>query len=165
MTFNQDILAWYDANARSLPWSGERDPYRIWLSEIMLQQTLTETVKGYYTRFLNHFPDVSALAAAPEEAVLKLWEGLGYYSRARNLHAAAKVVSQEMGGAVPKDASARSARCRAIRRERYRVHRLRRMRARSGRQPGAGALPDIGLGTGAAHALRSAGARRSHDEP
>ena len=99
------LLAWYDANARALPWRGERDPYRIWLSEIMLQQTQTQTVKGYYARFLERFPDVFALAAADEEAVLKLWEGLGYYSRARNLHAAAKVVARELGGAFPEDAA------------------------------------------------------------
>ena len=101
MSFSSDLLRWYDANARELPWRGERDPYRIWLSEIMLQQTQTETVKGYYARFLATFPDVSALAAAPEEAVLKLWEGLGYYSRARNLHAAARRVAGDMGGAFP----------------------------------------------------------------
>ena len=99
------LLAWYDANARALPWRGERDPYRIWLSEIMLQQTQTQTVKGYYARFLERFPDVFALAAADEEAVLKLWEGLGYYSRARNLHAAAKAVARELGGAFPEDAA------------------------------------------------------------
>lgn len=105
MSFANDLLTWYDANARTLPWRGERDPYRIWLSEIMLQQTQTQTVKGYYARFLERFPDVFALAAAEEEAVLKLWEGLGYYSRARNLHAAAKVVAQELGGAFPTDAA------------------------------------------------------------
>ena len=97
MSFSKDLLSWYDRNARALPWRGERDPYRIWLSEIMLQQTQTETVKGYYARFLERFPDVFALAAAPEEAVLKLWEGLGYYSRARNLHTAAKQIVA-MGG-------------------------------------------------------------------
>ena len=104
MEFAKDLLAWYDLNARALPWRGERDPYRVWLSEIMLQQTQTQTVKGYYARFLERFPDVFALAAAPEQAVLKLWEGLGYYSRARNLHAAAKVVAGELGGAFPGDA-------------------------------------------------------------
>lgn len=105
MSFASDLLLWYDANARSLPWRGERDPYRIWLSEIMLQQTQTETVKGYYARFLERFPTVFALADAPEEAVLKLWEGLGYYSRARNLHAAAKRVAGELGGEFPRDAA------------------------------------------------------------
>ena len=104
MSFSKDLLSWYDRNARALPWRGERDPYRIWLSEIMLQQTQTETVKGYYARFLERFPDVFALAAAPEEAVLKLGEGLGYYSRARNLHAAARYVAGELGGAFPNTA-------------------------------------------------------------
>ena len=101
MAFADDLLQWYDAHARALPWRGERDPYRIWLSEIMLQQTRTETVAGYYARFLARFPNVRALAEADEEEVLKLWEGLGYYSRARNLHAAAKRVSREMNGAFP----------------------------------------------------------------
>lgn len=103
MVFASTLLAWYDANARSLPWRGERDPYRVWLSEIMLQQTQTETVKGYYARFLARFPDVFALASAPEDEVLKLWEGLGYYSRARNLHAAAKRVAGA-GGVFPENA-------------------------------------------------------------
>ncbi len=105
MSFANDLLTWYDANARTLPWRGERDPYRIWLSEIMLQQTQTQTVKGYYARFLERFPDVFALAAADEESVLKLWEGLGYYSRARNLHAAAKAVANGRDGAFPTDAA------------------------------------------------------------
>ena len=104
MSFSTDLLAWYDHSARSLPWRGERAPYRVWLSEIMLQQTQAETVKGYYARFLAAFPDVAALAAADEQAVLKLWEGLGYYSRARNLHAAARIVAGELGGAFPDSA-------------------------------------------------------------
>jgi len=99
--FSQDLLAWHDRNARDLPWRGERDPYRIWISEIMLQQTTTQTVKGYYERFLAAFPTVEALADAPEQAVLKLWEGLGYYSRARNMHRAAKRVARELGGRLP----------------------------------------------------------------
>lgn len=102
--FSSDLLNWYDRNRRDLPWRGDRDPYRIWLSEIMLQQTQTETVKGYYARFLARFPTVEALAGAPEDAVLKLWEGLGYYSRARNLHAAAKAVAA-MGGRFPGNAA------------------------------------------------------------
>ena len=107
MSFASDLLRWYDVNtdARALPWRGERDPYRVWLSEIMLQQTQAQTVKGYYARFLARFGDVFALAAAPEDDVLKLWEGLGYYSRARNLHAAAKVVAGELGGAFPTTAT------------------------------------------------------------
>ena len=104
MSFSTDLLNWYDRCARVLPWRGERDPYRIWLSEIMLQQTQAETVKGYYARFLAAFPDVMALARADERDVLKLWEGLGYYSRARNLHAAAKTVAFGLGGAFPPNA-------------------------------------------------------------
>ena len=95
------ILAWHDRSARDLPWRGQRDPYRIWVSEIMLQQTRAETVIPYYLRFLEHYPTVEALAAAPEEALLKDWEGLGYYSRARNLHRAAQVVAGELGGRFP----------------------------------------------------------------
>ena len=100
MKLNELLLNWYHANARSLPWRGARDPYRIWLSEIMLQQTRAGAVERYYARFLARFPDVFSLAAAPQDEVLKLWEGLGYYSRARNLHAAAKRVA-ERGGAFP----------------------------------------------------------------
>ncbi|MBK8020195.1 MAG: A/G-specific adenine glycosylase [Chloroflexi bacterium] len=91
--FAADLLAWYDHLGIELPWRGEHDPYRIWLSEIMLQQTQVETVKPYYARFLVAFPTVEALAAAPLDRVLKLWEGLGYYSRARNLHRAAEQVA------------------------------------------------------------------------
>lgn len=105
MSLSKDILSWYDLNKRSLPWRGGREPYRIWLSEIMLQQTRTETVERYYARFLERFPTVTDLANAPEDVVLKLWEGLGYYSRARNLHAAAKKVAFEMNGAFPADAA------------------------------------------------------------
>ncbi len=95
------LLAWYDRHRRSLPFRGTRDPYRIWVSEIMLQQTRTETVGAYYERFLQRFPDVFALAEAPEEDVLKCWEGLGYYSRARNLHKAAQEVVARYGGRFP----------------------------------------------------------------
>lgn len=97
------LLPWYDQHKRVLPFRGIRDPYGIWVSEIMLQQTRTETVASYYTRFLALFPTVSALAAAPEEAVLKAWEGLGYYSRARNLHRAAQVIAVQYGGIFPGD--------------------------------------------------------------
>lgn len=100
MEISKRLLDWYDANARRLPWRGTKDPYRVWLSEIMLQQTRAEAVARYYDRFLERFPDVHALAAAPEDEVLKLWEGLGYYSRARNLHAAAKRISAA-GGRFP----------------------------------------------------------------
>lgn len=97
------LLAWYDQHRRTLPFRGTKDPYRIWVSEIMLQQTRTETVGAYYQRFLVQFPDVFALAAAPEQEVLKAWEGLGYYSRARNLRKAAGVVVSEYGGVFPAD--------------------------------------------------------------
>ncbi|MBQ6805210.1 MAG: A/G-specific adenine glycosylase [Clostridia bacterium] len=97
------LLAWYDGHKRVLPFRGTKDPYRIWLSEIMLQQTRTETVGAYYERFLSLFPDVFALARAEEQAVLKAWEGLGYYSRARNLHKAAKVIAEDYQGIFPAD--------------------------------------------------------------
>lgn len=100
------LLAWYDAHGRSLPFRGTKDPYGIWVSEIMLQQTRTETVTGYYTRFLARFPSVFSLAAAEEEEVLKLWEGLGYYSRARHLHAAAKRLVSDYHGVFPRDEAA-----------------------------------------------------------
>ena len=93
-----DLLAWYDRHRRVLPWRalpGEApDPYRVWLSEVMLQQTTVTAVRPYFEKFLARFPDVAALAAAPEEAVMSAWAGLGYYSRARNLHACAKAVAQ-----------------------------------------------------------------------
>ena len=100
------ILAWYDRHARTLPWRGIHDPYRTWVSETMLQQTRVETVLGYYDRFLQRFPTVADLAASPEDDVLKLWEGLGYYSRARNLHKGAKQVMADFGGVIPSDAEA-----------------------------------------------------------
>ena len=100
-----DLLAWYDRHRRALPWRalpGERtDPYRVWASEIMLQQTTITAVKPYYERFMARFPSVQALAAAPSEAVMQAWAGLGYYSRARNLHACAKAVVAEHGGRFP----------------------------------------------------------------
>jgi A/G-specific adenine glycosylase len=95
------LLAWYKRRSRPLPWRLTCDPYRIWISEIMLQQTRVDTVIPYYLRFLEMFPDVRTLACAPEETVLKAWENLGYYSRARNLHAAAKRMVDEFGGRMP----------------------------------------------------------------
>ena len=92
------LLAWYDREARALPWRESRDPYRVWLSEIMLQQTRVEAVLPYYRRFLEALPTLEALAAAPEEKLLKLWEGLGYYSRARNLQKAAREALARYGG-------------------------------------------------------------------
>lgn len=100
------LLKWYDQNARTLPWRGIHDPYRTWVSETMLQQTRVETVIGYYARFLERFPTVEALAAAPQDDVLKLWEGLGYYSRARNLHKGAQQVVAEHNGVIPDDVAA-----------------------------------------------------------
>ena len=91
----QALLAWYQENKRDLPWRHTKDPYCIWISEIMLQQTRVEAVKPYYTRFLEAFPTVSALAQAPEQKLMKLWEGLGYYSRARYLQKAAKTVVEQ----------------------------------------------------------------------
>ncbi|MCB0786631.1 MAG: A/G-specific adenine glycosylase, partial [Flavobacteriales bacterium] len=87
--FSEQLLSWYEEEHRDLPWRRTKDPYRIWLSEVMLQQTRVEQGVGYYERFLDAFPTVHALAAASERKVLRLWQGLGYYSRARNLHAAA----------------------------------------------------------------------------
>ena len=104
--FSALLLSWYDVHGRTLPFRGTKDPYRIWISEIMLQQTRTETVGAYYVRFLARFPDVSSLAAAPEQDVLKCWEGLGYYSRARNLHKAAKRLVEQYNGSFPPDLDA-----------------------------------------------------------
>ena len=95
------IADWYATHKRDLPWRQGKDPYRIWISEIMLQQTRIEAVIPYYERFLAELPDVSALAAVPEDRLLKLWEGLGYYSRARNLKKAAQTIVQEFGGHMP----------------------------------------------------------------
>ena len=95
------LLLWYKANKRDLPWRRDRNPYHVWISEIMLQQTRVEAVKGYYERFLRTLPDIPSLAQAPEDVYLKLWEGLGYYSRVRNLHRAAQIVTDEYDGQVP----------------------------------------------------------------
>ena len=95
------LLAWYDGNARVLPWREGPSPYRVWVSEIMLQQTRVEAVKPYYERFLAALPTVADLAAVPEERLLKLWEGLGYYNRARNLQKAARLVVEQYGGELP----------------------------------------------------------------
>ena len=99
----ESLLAWYDRCARVLPWRGIHDPYRTWVSEAMLQQTRVETVLNYYGRFLARFPSLRDLAEAPEEDVLKLWEGLGYYSRARNLHQGAGQVMRDYQGVLPSD--------------------------------------------------------------
>ncbi len=99
------LLDWYRNNKRDLPWRRDKDPYHIWISEIMLQQTRVEAVKGYYKRFLERFPDIRALAAASEDEYLKLWEGLGYYSRVRNLHKTAVILVNEYGGRFPGSAA------------------------------------------------------------
>jgi A/G-specific adenine glycosylase len=103
------LLAWYDANARDLPWRRTRDPYAIWVSEIMLQQTRVETVIPYYTRFLQRFPSALALADAPLDDVLAHWSGLGYYRRARLLHEGARAVVRDHGGELPREPSLRRA--------------------------------------------------------
>lgn len=101
------LVAWQRLHGRhDLPWQNTRDPYRVWLSEIMLQQTQVSTVLDYYPRFVRRFPDVAALAAASQDEVLALWSGLGYYSRARNLHRCAQVVVAEHGGAFPRGSAA-----------------------------------------------------------
>ncbi len=99
----EPLLAWYDAGRRILPWREEPTPYHVWLSEIMLQQTRVEAVKPYYDRFLQALPDIGSLAAVEEEKLLKLWEGLGYYNRARNLKKAAEILVSEYGGEMPDD--------------------------------------------------------------
>ena len=96
------LLPWYRENRRELPWRADREPYHVWLSEIMLQQTRVEAVKGYYARFLAALPDIGALAACDEDILHKLWEGLGYYSRVRNLKKAAQVVMEAHGGVFPR---------------------------------------------------------------
>lgn len=101
MSFAQKILNWYHENQRDLPWRRTRDPYKVWLSEIILQQTRVVQGMPYYLRFVDAFPTVQDLAKAPEEQVLKLWQGLGYYSRARNLHATAKIVANNFDGQFP----------------------------------------------------------------
>lgn len=97
------LLAWYDENRRILPWREKPEPYRVWVSEIMLQQTRVEAVKPYFARFMEHLPDVESLAAAEEDELLKLWEGLGYYSRARNLKAAAQQIVEQHSGKMPSE--------------------------------------------------------------
>ncbi len=99
----QRLLSWYNTHYRSLPWRQHPTPYRVWISEIMLQQTRIEAVLPYYDRFLRRLPDVRTLAQIPEDVLLKLWEGLGYYTRARNLQKAAKIICDRYGGELPAD--------------------------------------------------------------
>ena len=101
LSFRQKLLTWYDANKRDLPWRRSKNPYHIWVSEIMLQQTRVDTVIPYYERFLDWFPTVESLANAPEERLLKVWEGLGYYSRVRNMQTAARQIMSDFQGEFP----------------------------------------------------------------
>ena len=104
LTFLPDrLLPWFRDHARDLPWRQDREPYHVWLSEVMLQQTRVEAVKNYYARFLAALPTVEALAQAPEQQLLRLWEGLGYYSRVRNLQKAAQIITDTLGGVFPAD--------------------------------------------------------------
>lgn len=104
--FLPPLLGWYERNKRDLPWRRDREPYHVWLSEIMLQQTRVEAVKGYYARFLAELPDIPSLAACDPDRLHKLWEGLGYYSRVRNLQKAAQCVMEQHGGEFPRELSA-----------------------------------------------------------
>lgn len=104
--FRDTLLAWFEDYQREMPWRQTDDPYRIWVSEVMLQQTQVKKVVGYYEAFIARFPDIQQLAAAPLQDVLKVWEGLGYYARARNLHKAAQVVVAEYDGEIPQDYAA-----------------------------------------------------------
>ena len=97
----QPLLRWFDQNARILPWRDQPTPYRVWVSEIMLQQTRVEAVKPFYQRFMEALPDIQTLANCEEEELLKLWEGLGYYNRVRNMQIAARTVIEEYGGKLP----------------------------------------------------------------
>ncbi len=101
--FSNRLLDWYQQNQRSLPWRGHPDPYAVWVSEIMLQQTRVEAVTPYFRRWMERFPSIEALAQAPEQEVLSAWEGLGYYARARNLRRAAQIVVEQHGGELPRD--------------------------------------------------------------
>ena len=105
-TLSKDLLDWYARHAREMPWRDHPDPYAVWVSEIMLQQTRVETVKAYFEKWMTEFPTITALAAASQRDVLNAWEGLGYYSRARNLHKAAQILTSEQGGKLPADVKA-----------------------------------------------------------
>lgn len=101
LSITESLLCWYDENKRDLPWRHSKEPYHIWISEIMAQQTRINFLLAYYNRFISRFPTVQSLAEAPQDEVLKVWEGLGYYSRAKNLHKAAKRIAAEFGGVLP----------------------------------------------------------------
>ena len=138
-TLPEPLLGWYRENARDLPWRHTEDPYRIWVSEIMLQQTRVAAVLGYYARFLAVFPTVEALAEADEERLMKLWEGLGYYSRARNLQKAAQEITALGGFPDTYDGHRRLHRLRHCRRS------LRTAGTGGGRQRASGYDPADGL--------------------
>ena len=101
--FRRNLLTWFETHSRKLPWRETEDPYRIWVSEVMLQQTQVKKVLEYYQKFVSRFPDVESLAGAPLQDLLKTWEGLGYYARARNLHRAAQIVVEDLDGKIPAD--------------------------------------------------------------
>jgi A/G-specific adenine glycosylase len=103
MTLSSSLLKWYSKHGRAMPWRDHPDPYAVWVSEIMLQQTRVETVTPYFEKWMNLFPDINSLAKAKEQDVLNAWEGLGYYSRARNLHKAAKIIASKFNGQLPRD--------------------------------------------------------------
>ena len=129
------LLGWYGANKRSLPWRDNPTPYRVWISEIMLQQTRVEAVKPYYRRFMAELPDVESLAAVDEDRLMKLWEGRGYYSRARNLKKAARLVVDEYGGVFPHSRGiAETARSRRLHGRGGRFDRDEPSRTRRGRE-------------------------------
>jgi len=130
------LLEWFYRNQRILPFRTDPSPYHVWLSEIMLQQTRVSAALPYYERFLAALPDIPALAACEEEKLHKLWEGLGYYSRVRNLQKAARIVCEEYGGARPADHDA--PRHRGLHGGSHRVHQLRAGRACRGRKCAAG---------------------------
>ena len=137
------LLEWFYKNRRSLPFREDPTPYHVWLSEVMLQQTRVSAVLPYYYRFLEELPDIPALAACGEEKLHKLWEGLGYYSRVRNLQKAAKLVCAQYGGQLPADYAACAARHRGVHRRGHCVHQLRTSRARRRRQCAAGVFPPV----------------------
>lgn len=128
------LLTWYDLNGRTLPWRSVVTPYRTWVSEIMLQQTRVSAVIPYFERFMAELPDAAALATVPEERLLKLWEGLGYYSRARNLQKAAKVIVSDFGGELPRTCASLKTLPghRRLHRRRHRLDQLRRAGRRGG---------------------------------
>ena len=101
MAFSKKLITWYHQNKRDLPWRNTTDPYQIWMSEIILQQTRVDQGLSYFNKFIENYPDINSIAQASEKDVLNLWQGLGYYSRARNLHFTAKYITNELDGKFP----------------------------------------------------------------